>query len=49
MQELTFEQVEEVSGGDCTYNGQSYSEGARMEQAGETMVCKGGEWLYATP
>ena len=47
MQELTFEQVESVSGGSCTYAGKSYSEGSRMEQAGAVMVCKGGEWLHA--
>ena len=48
MQELTFEQVEEVSGGSgCTYDGKSYSEGSRVEQAGEVMVCRGGEWVYA--
>ena len=48
MQELTFDQVEVVSGGEgCTYAGQSYSEGSRLEQAGEVMECKGGEWVYA--
>lgn len=47
MQVLTFDQVEAVVGGDgCTYAGQTYSEGSRVEQAGEIMVCQAGEWVY---
>ncbi|WP_019677226.1 DUF1496 domain-containing protein [Arsukibacterium perlucidum] len=46
MQELNFEQVEQVTGGTgCTYDGKSYSDGSRKEQEGVIMQCVNGKWV----
>ena len=31
----------------CTYDGTTYSEGSRVDQAGKTMKCSSGEWVAA--
>lgn len=50
MIELNVNELQEVSGGDndenaCYYNGEKYSDGAKIVHSdGSTQTCQGGSW-----
>ena len=46
MRELTMHEMEEVSGGNCTYDGESYSTGAEIKNSnGNSQTCQDdGTW-----